>query len=652
MLQYNCIMYDYYQQKFLKFFAIIFKKIKPRFSFHYVAYSILFFVAIFSVVNLVTATTPNPGHPWSELGDGVFSFTNGQTVTPYTYTFPSANSTVLTTNAAVTVGQGGTGSVTFITNGILYGNGTGSIQALAPNAGATECLTQTSSGAPAWGSCGSSGTVTTIGVTTANGVSGTSSGGATPSLTISLGAITPTTVNGLTLASATDGFSIAGGTTSRTLTISGADASVSGTNTGDNAANSLYAGTITSGAANSFWATPNGSAGVPSLRGIVAADIPTLNQSTTGSAGTLTTPRSIYGNSFNGSADLAQTISVAYGGTGINGFAIGDMIYANSTTTLTTLAGGAGNNGKFLTISGGVPTWATLPTSGATWTPQGTTTLTVGGITSGTNLGTNPISIETTIRNMLYPYIPPAGNITTSFSTGSAYIANSTSASNVTVTWGVTKSAADSNGSRYFIHSATSVTPTRAAYVSGTQPSSTFTSGQGNDTSTGNNMTYTPTTGSFDTLGGTAVFTFTAYQCSAVQPAAGSACTQGTSVGGSVTITYRSPVFYGVDSESVPSNVNFAHLTATALASTTARTASGAQALAPNGTQYMYYAWPQSYDPGGGCYYNGHASGTHCLYSTLGDIDNFERGTQTYNGINYYVYRGPSIGGGGTMAVR
>lgn len=45
-----------------------------------------------------------------------------------------------------------------------------------------------------------SGTVTAIGVTTANGVSGTSSGGATPNLTISLGAITPTSTNGVSAA--------------------------------------------------------------------------------------------------------------------------------------------------------------------------------------------------------------------------------------------------------------------------------------------------------------------------------------------------------------------------------------------------------------------------------------------------------------------
>lgn len=47
----------------------------------------------------------------------------------------------------------------------------------------------------------SGGTVTAVSVATANGVSGTSSGGATPALTIILGAITPTSTNGVTAAS-------------------------------------------------------------------------------------------------------------------------------------------------------------------------------------------------------------------------------------------------------------------------------------------------------------------------------------------------------------------------------------------------------------------------------------------------------------------
>lgn len=66
------------------------------------------------------------------------------------------------------------------------------------------------------------GTVTAVSVTSANGVSGSSSGGATPALTIALGAITPTTVNSVTISgSATPTLSVTGTTT------------VSGSNTGD-----------------------------------------------------------------------------------------------------------------------------------------------------------------------------------------------------------------------------------------------------------------------------------------------------------------------------------------------------------------------------------------------------------------------------------
>lgn len=64
------------------------------------------------------------------------------------------------------------------------------------------------------------GSVTSVSVTTANGVSGTVAlATTTPQISLTLGAITPTTVNGLTLASAATGFTIAGGTSSKTLTV-------------------------------------------------------------------------------------------------------------------------------------------------------------------------------------------------------------------------------------------------------------------------------------------------------------------------------------------------------------------------------------------------------------------------------------------------
>ena len=71
--------------------------------------------------------------------------------------------------------------------------------------------------------------------------------------------------------------------------------------------------------ANYVLAAPNGIAGVPTFRAIVAADIPTLNQNTTGSAATLTTGRtiSISGDmtytspSFDGSANVTAAGTLA-----------------------------------------------------------------------------------------------------------------------------------------------------------------------------------------------------------------------------------------------------------------------------------------------------------------------------------------------------
>jgi hypothetical protein len=65
--------------------------------------------------------------------------------------------------------------------------------------------------------------------------------------------------------------------------------------------------------------TGNGTNGAaPVWNALLATDVPTLNQDTTGTAAKATilaTARNIYGNSFNGSADLAQIISATYGGT-------------------------------------------------------------------------------------------------------------------------------------------------------------------------------------------------------------------------------------------------------------------------------------------------------------------------------------------------
>jgi hypothetical protein len=71
--------------------------------------------------------------------------------------------------------------------------------------------------------------------------------------------------------------------------------------------------------ANYVLASPNGSSGAPTFRALVAADVPTLNQNTTGSAATLTTGRTIAmtgdvswtSASFDGSGNVTGTSTLA-----------------------------------------------------------------------------------------------------------------------------------------------------------------------------------------------------------------------------------------------------------------------------------------------------------------------------------------------------
>lgn len=92
------------------------------------------------------------------------------------------------------------------------------------------------------------------------------------------------------------------------------------------------------------------------MSAIQAADVPTLNQNTTGSAATLTTARTIQTDlastssaSFNGSANITPgvtgTLAVANGGTGQTSYTDGQLLIGNSTgNTLakTTLTAGSG----------------------------------------------------------------------------------------------------------------------------------------------------------------------------------------------------------------------------------------------------------------------------------------------------------------------
>jgi hypothetical protein len=97
---------------------------------------------------------------------------------------------------------------------------------------------------------------------------------------------------------------------------------------------------------------------------------------------------------------VTGTLPVTSGGTGTNSFVVGEMLYANTTTTLAKLS--IGTTGQVVTVAGGIPTWAS-PSAGTVTsvagagivngiTLSGTVTssgnLTLGGTLSGVSLTT------------------------------------------------------------------------------------------------------------------------------------------------------------------------------------------------------------------------------------------------------------------------
>ena len=136
-------------------------------------------------------------------------------------------------------------------------------------------------------SAGSSGTVTSVSVASANGFAGTvATNTTTPAITIS------TSITGVLYG---NGTAISAASSANILS------------------------TFGSQTANTFIAAPNGSAGTPTFRSIVAADIPTLNQNTTGSAGSvtgaLTISSPLSGTSYNGSSAVTIALAASYGDT-------------------------------------------------------------------------------------------------------------------------------------------------------------------------------------------------------------------------------------------------------------------------------------------------------------------------------------------------
>lgn len=143
-------------------------------------------------------------------------------------------------------------------------------------------------------------------------------------------------VNGVPIASG-------GGTVTSvtgTGTVSGITLSGTVTSTGNitlGGTLSVTPSNFSSQTANTFLAAPNGTSGVPTFRSIVAADIPTLNQNTTGTA-----------------SNVTGVVATANGGTGQTTYSNGQLLIGNSSGGLTKATLTAGSNITITNSSGGI----------------------------------------------------------------------------------------------------------------------------------------------------------------------------------------------------------------------------------------------------------------------------------------------------------
>lgn len=138
--------------------------------------------------------------------------------------------------------------------------------------------------------------------------------------------------------------------------------------------------------ANYFWAAPNGASGAPVFRAIVAADIPTLNQNTSGTA-----------------AGLSATLAVGSGGTGAT--TLSGLVKGNGTSAFTAAAAGTDYAAPGQTFYIGTTqvainrASAALTLAGITLTTPDIGTPSAGDLSNCTADGTNAVGFKTIPQN-------------------------------------------------------------------------------------------------------------------------------------------------------------------------------------------------------------------------------------------------------------
>lgn len=231
---------------------------------------------------------------------------------------------------------------------------------------------------------GGSGTVTLVSVTAANGVSASIlNPSTTPALTFTLGAITPIsiaaagTITGSNLSGTNTGdqTSVTGNAGTATAlfnprTINGVSFDGTANITVTAAAGTLTGTTLASGVTASSLTSFGASIalGTPGSGNLANCTFPTLNQNTTGSAATLTTPRAINGVNFDGSAAITITAAA--------GTLTGATLAANITaSSLTSASGGSFGTAAFTAASA-----YEVPLTFSTGLTRATNTITVNAI--------------------------------------------------------------------------------------------------------------------------------------------------------------------------------------------------------------------------------------------------------------------------------
>jgi hypothetical protein len=231
---------------------------------------------------------------------------------------------------------------------------------------------------------GGTGATTLTGYVKGNGTSAMTASATIPNTDITgLGTMSTQNATAVTITGGTANSLILGGTTAAAATV---------TTLRIDSTLSLAGTTGTSGQV----LTSNG-ASAPTWQSVAGVGTVTSIDVSGGTTGLTTSGGPVTGS---GTITLAGTLAAVNGGTGQSSYAIGNLLYASTTTALSKLA--IGTTGQVLTVTAGIPAWAT-PTTGTVTSVAGTGT--VNGLTL---TGTVTSSGSLTLGGTLDLSSPPA----------------------------------------------------------------------------------------------------------------------------------------------------------------------------------------------------------------------------------------------------